>query len=211
MRTTEAEIPLKRLDEPARNPNHMEPEEYQALVQAIRHRGFLQPILVNKHDDGVEPTYEIIDGVHRKRAALEAGLETAKCIVTHELPREVIETLRIGMNKLRGQLNLAEVATIFDELVKGGFPLDELTVTGFSRDDIDNLLAAASQEETDVLPEAMESTPNSDDDENPIFVLELKFTDRNEYQLARRVLRRAAGKDGELKDGLLKLLGEEKE
>ena len=96
-------ILLRDADE---NPNKMEPEQLSMLAEAIRRKGFLQPILVRR----VEGQYEIIDGHHRTRAAREVGLTEIPCLVATNCSDEDAAALRIGMNRFRGELDLAGTA-----------------------------------------------------------------------------------------------------
>jgi len=54
-----------------RNPQHMTPHEYDALVASIARDGCVEPILVRPHDDY---RWEILSGNHRTIAAIDAGL-----------------------------------------------------------------------------------------------------------------------------------------
>ena len=98
------------------NPNVMEPEQYGMLVEAIRKVGFLQPLLVRRTNG----TVTCIDGHHRLRAAREVGLKTVPC-VTVDAGDDQVTALRLGMNRLRGELNLALVAKDIFALVETGW------------------------------------------------------------------------------------------
>ena len=47
--------------------------EYQELVDSVRDKGILQPLLVRPHGD----KYEVVEGSYRRAAAIECGLSHA--------------------------------------------------------------------------------------------------------------------------------------
>jgi ParB/RepB/Spo0J family partition protein len=60
------------------NPNRMDDEEFAEVVAEVRHlEGLPKPVVVRKNEDG----YEIVDGEHAWRAAVEAGFDTVPCEV----------------------------------------------------------------------------------------------------------------------------------
>lgn len=203
------EVQIARLIEDPNNPNHMGEEEFQALVQNIRTVGFLQPILVKEPDE--EGNYPIVDGHHRSQAASKAGLSRVLAVVWDGTD-EMRQALAIGMNKLRGALNLGEVSKIVAELSEAGWGTEELKITGYSEAEIDDLLKAAQpKDDDDVLKGATSNEPDGDSEEDEgsrTFTLELSFKSADDLQKAKRALKRAAGKGGELGDGLLVVLAE---
>jgi ParB family chromosome partitioning protein len=80
-------------------------EHLQELVQSVRDKGVLQPLLVRKIDDG----YELIAGERRLTAAKEAGLDEVPAIVMEATDREALE-LALVENLQREDLNLIEEA-----------------------------------------------------------------------------------------------------
>lgn len=200
-------VRLAELVEDKSNPNHMGEEEFSALVENIRVVGFLQPILVKELEDG---SYQIVDGHHRSRAAGKAGL-TEILAVVWDGTDEMRQALAIGMNKLRGALNLGEVAKIIGELSEAGWTKDEFKITGYTDNEIDDLLKAAQvSTDEDVLDGASPIDPTTstdEDDSGKTFELTLTFKNANDMQKAKRALKRAA-QGGELGDGLLVVLSE---
>lgn len=202
-------IPLAQLEEDPTNPNHMSDEQMAALVNAITVAGFLQPCLVRRLPDG---RYKIIDGHHRAAAAGKAGLAAVPCIIV-ETDDEAAAILQIGMNKLRGELNLGEVARVIADLDAKGWTKPELVMTGFSEAELDDLLRAA-QPATDEevaaggLGTSDDAPPRDDTDPGGPFELTIPFGTKDELQRAKKGLRKAAGKGRELGEGLLSLLEE---
>jgi len=86
------------------NPNSMEQHTFDALVNNIRDRGFKQPLLVRevKQEDGTIK-FELIDGEHRWRAAIEAQVEEIPVVVIDSDDADSkLDT--IAMNNIRGEM-----------------------------------------------------------------------------------------------------------
>lgn len=184
------------------NANSMSPEDFALLVHSIRTVGFLQPILI-------KPPNTIVDGHHRKRAALEAGL-TKVTAVLWDGTEEMRQVVSLGMNRIRGELDLGAVARRVTELAEQGWSMAQLTLTGFSVPDLEELVKSSQPENEDVLAQGVNtgaSDPEPDSSPRP-FLLELMFSSSEELQKVKRRLRREAGKGRELSEGLLKLLDE---
>ncbi len=197
-------VTISSLIEDPNNPNKMTALEFDQLVANIEEHGFLAPILVKM----VGKAVHIVDGHHRARAAAKAGLTTVLAVVW-DGTESMRKALAIGMNKIRGELDLSEVARIVAELHDDGWSTKELTVTGYSEDELTDLLKISEQVTTeDVLAGAGATLPDDDDlpaIDRPL-VLELTFTTSDDLKKAKRGLRRAAGKGRELGEGLLKIL-----
>jgi ParB-like chromosome segregation protein Spo0J len=200
-------IALARIELAETNPNSMDPEKYTLLVRAISEVGFVQPVLVRP----VRDRFKLIDGEHRVRAARELGMEYVPCVIgTGDLVNdEQAAVTQIAMGRLRGDLDLAAVGRTMEGLLSSGWSMPELTLTGFSEDEIADLLEAARSATEDVLAGSDTTLPDTSDIPLRPFVLEITFASRAEYTKARKGLKRAAGSGGELSDGLLKLLGED--
>lgn len=193
------------LRDAAENPNKMEPEQLSMLAEAIRRKGFLQPILVRPVGD----QYEIIDGHHRTRAAREVGLTEIPCLVATNCSDEDASALRIGMNRFRGELDLASTARLMQGLIDKGWKLDDLTITGFSGDEVADLVRSLRVEEVDikVFDEGLDDVGDDAPAAKP-FTLEILFTNRDDLKRAKKALKKAAGKSGDFAKGLLRLIGD---
>ncbi len=220
------------------NPNKMSAESFDVLVRAMAHVGFLQPLLVRPAPDDVTSAipqpgkYIIVDGVHRLKASrvvlgmkdsdvphrfvdrlhrvqsdLKLGLP---CLVGEHLTESDAELARVGMNRMRGELDLAMVSNGLMDLKVAGLSNAELTISGFSRSEIDDLLASVKvPTEAELLAgaPAIEDVMGEKGDkvEKP-FLLELTFATRGELARAKKALRKAAGgKGGDMAQGLLRL------
>lgn len=99
---------------------------YQALKDDIAARGLLNPIVVT-------PTFKLIAGHHRLKAALELGLETVP-IDIQNVDDEEAESRLIADNVLRRQLNPMEQARLIRRLkeragIRQGTRATSVTVT----------------------------------------------------------------------------------
>ena len=100
---------LVPLDQIAKSPwqprTQFEAEPLEELVESVRERGILQPLLVRKAKKG----YELIAGERRLRAATEAELDDVPVIVMDISDREALEVALVE-NIQREDLNLIEEA-----------------------------------------------------------------------------------------------------
>ncbi len=222
-------VEIARLVEPPTNPNHMEDSQFELLVEAMRRAGFLQPLLVREPlpgelspaDETVArlgglPFYRIVDGVHRFRAAKLLGMIEVPCVILPaDVSDETISALQVGMNRLRGELNLAEVAKTLALLASKDWSTVDLTLTGMSEDEITDLLRANRPTTADdVLADAAlgaEPTPDPAPEDQGTFTLEIVFTSSKEHAKARRALKKAAGKGYGLDVGLMRIIAGEAE
>jgi len=83
-------------------------EHLHELVESIRERGIIQPLIVRK----VDGKYELIAGERRWRAARELGLAEAPAIIREATDREVLE-LALIENLQREGLNPIEEASAY--------------------------------------------------------------------------------------------------
>lgn len=88
-------------------------EELQELVDSIKEKGVIQPLIVRL----VSGKYELIAGERRWRAAAEAGLQTLPVIVREASNRDVLE-LALIENLQRADLSAIEEAEAYARLMK---------------------------------------------------------------------------------------------
>ena len=89
------------------------PEELLELVESIREKGVIQPLIVRL----VQGKYELIAGERRWRASAEAGLESLPVIVREASNRDVLE-LALIENLQRADLSPIEEAEAYARLMK---------------------------------------------------------------------------------------------
>lgn len=109
------EVPLSSLTPNPHQPRHEFSESSLAeLADSIRHKGVLQPVLVEPSQDGL---YTIIAGERRVRAARLAGLETIPVIERRFTPQEKLEIALIE-NIQREDLTPIEEAQAYRSLME---------------------------------------------------------------------------------------------
>lgn len=146
---TVAEIPVGMVMPNPRQPRrHFDDRELAELSESIKANGLVQPIVVRPAADG-SPTYELIAGERRLRAAKLAGLERIPAIVR---TADEIEQAQLALveNIQRSNLNPIErgeaYRTLIDEL---GLSIAELAARlGEDRSVISNFLRLLSLEPT---------------------------------------------------------------
>jgi ParB/RepB/Spo0J family partition protein len=196
-------VPIRDLLEPSKNPNQMAAEDFSLLVEGIRRVGFLQPILVRP--DAESGKLRVIDGVHRLRAAQLAEMALVP-VVIGTFEEDEAAALQIGMNRLRGELDLAKVAESMSDLADLGWTREDLTLTGFSPEEVDALVRSVEvEDDEDVLVGASSPTPEPQADKT--YVLEVVLPDAAALRSAKRRLKTLGG--GDIGAGLLALLEEE--
>lgn len=187
---------------PASNPNKLDAEKFATLRDGIKRFGFLQPILVKKD-------CTIVDGVHRVQAARELGLSHVPAVVT-DISDEESRILQVAMNRLRGELDVGQVAVTLHELASIGLGTDFLALSGFNMSEVDALIAAIDRPEPSPGDATMPADTLPEDEalnEKP-YILELAFATRPEFVSVKRALRKAAGggRQASLEKGLLALI-----
>lgn len=86
------------------------------LAQRIEKDGQLSPCIVTPIADG---KYELVDGRHRRRAVILAGLPTTKCIIKQNLDDKAKATIRLTTNLIRNNNYLpSELAFAYKELAE---------------------------------------------------------------------------------------------
>jgi len=88
----------------------------EQLAECIARDGQLSPCIVAPLPDG---KYELIDGRHRRRAVIKAGLPTTKCIIKTNLSEKEKKTIRLTSNLVRNNDYLpSELAFAYKELAE---------------------------------------------------------------------------------------------
>lgn len=118
------------------------PEAIADLVNSVKEKGVLQPLLVRKTGEG---KYELIAGERRLRAAKEAGLRFLPVIIKDFSDKETLEVALIE-NLQRENLNPLEEAEAYQRLAQEfGRTQEEIAkVIGKSRSYITNTLRLLS-------------------------------------------------------------------
>jgi ParB family chromosome partitioning protein len=118
----------REIDPAAIEPNPKQPrqvfdeEALAELVHSIREFGLMQPIVVRALPGTSTPSYQLVMGERRWRAAQQAGLETIPAIVRETADESMLRDALLE-NIHRAQLNPLEEAAAYQQL------LDEFAVT----------------------------------------------------------------------------------
>lgn len=95
------DIPLSEIDDFPGHPYRvLDDEDMQNLMESIKDRGVITPVMVRKKDDG---RYEMISGHRRKHASERLGLETLRCEVV-EVGRDEAIILMVDSNSQRSEI-----------------------------------------------------------------------------------------------------------
>lgn len=115
-------VRVELLDPNGWNPNEQDDETFLKEKTSIRRFGFVVPIIVRPSGK----RFEIIDGEHRWRAAIELGLTEIPVHDIGPIPDYEAEQLTIILNELRGKPNEKKLATSLKRLLASD-TLDRLT------------------------------------------------------------------------------------
>lgn len=141
---TFAEVPIESLSPNASQPRQVfDDDELNELASSIREVGVLQPVVVRPSgtDADEQPTYELIMGERRWRAARIAALETIPAIIRQTAHEDMLRDALLE-NLHRVQLNPLEEAAAYQQLLEDfGCTHDELALRiARSRPQISNTL-----------------------------------------------------------------------
>lgn len=110
------EIPNENIIENNNQSFLIHEDTVEQLAERIAKDGQLSPCIVTPITDG---KYELIDGRHRRRAVILAGLPTTKCIIKHDLDDTAKATIRLTTNLIRNNNYLpSELAFAYKELAE---------------------------------------------------------------------------------------------
>jgi ParB family chromosome partitioning protein len=115
-------------------------EEMSALVESIREKGILQPILVRRSAESPD-AYEIVAGERRWRAAQVAQLHEVPVIIRDLTDRDTLEVALVE-NVQRADLTAVEEAQAYRRLIEEfGYTQDALAqAIGKSRSHVANII-----------------------------------------------------------------------
>ncbi|ELT8937007.1 DNA modification methylase [Enterococcus faecalis] len=111
-------------------------EEYEKLKQSILEFGFVDPPIFNKR------TGNLVGGHQRVSVAKNLGIGEIEVSIV-DLPIEKEKALNIALNKISGQWDEDKLVELLEE-----FNTDELPLTGFNQEELDDLLSDLDEIET---------------------------------------------------------------
>jgi DNA modification methylase len=106
-----------------------EDEEYQKIKKSIIEFGYVAPIIVNSD-------MTVIGGHQRLKVLKELGYNEVECVIV-DLNKNKEKALNIALNKISGDWDNNKLEELLAELKETDIDLD---ITGFSFDEVDNIL-----------------------------------------------------------------------
>lgn len=117
------------------NPNEMDPDMLEHARASIRSFGFVDPVTI-RH---LGKAYQIIDGEHRWRIALEMDLEKIPAFDLGDLSDSVAQQLTVVLNETRGQANPAKLGKLLRDLMAKETKDSLLSTLPYTREAFDRL------------------------------------------------------------------------
>lgn len=125
------DVAVDKIRPNAWNPNFQDEATFRRELASISRFGFVDPIVVRK--DGA--MYEIIDGEHRWKAAVELGFTELPVYDVSPISEHEAKQLTVVLNELRGQPQQKKLGELLRDLLSSS-TLDELVeVMPYSKDD----------------------------------------------------------------------------
>ncbi len=139
-------VPFDSLRPDPANPRRISDAELEALMRSIQQFGLVDPVIARR-DDGT-----VIGGHQRLVAARKLGLKSVPVIFV-DLPLEQARLLNLALNKISGSWDEELLARLLADLSAGAA---DLTLTGFSDDEVKKLLRSLDHREKRERPEAFD-------------------------------------------------------
>jgi hypothetical protein len=117
------------------NPNEMDPDMLEHARASIEKFGFVDPVTVRSQGK----TWQIIDGEHRWRIAIEIHLATIPVYDLGVLDDAVAQQLTIVLNETRGQANPAKLGRLLKDLMAKESKDSLLSTLPYTREAFDRL------------------------------------------------------------------------
>jgi len=161
------DLPTSKLHPNPWNPNQQQPAVARALKESIDAYGHIAPIVVRDHPE-LKGEWQIIDGEHRWREAVEREQPTVPCVVL-ALGDAEARKLTIILNEVTGDADVALLGALLVDL-ESLLPDDELALAlPYSRSELDHLLALGRENWDDFEGRLIS------DDGDPEHTLSIKF------------------------------------
>jgi len=127
--------------------------EMESLRRSVSHWGMVEPLVVRRSD------HLVIGGNQRLETAKALGMAAAP-VVYVELSDAEAKALNLALNRIRGEWDLPKLGELLEDLQR--LPEIDETLTGFSGDEVDALLAElernrAPDPREESFPEAAEA------------------------------------------------------
>lgn len=137
-------LPTAKIHPNPWNPNRQSEVVARAERESIEHFGFIDPVTVRPHPT-VEGEYEVIDGEHRWRTAMDLGYEEIPAVIL-ELTDAEARRLTIVLNETRGDADVVLLGMLLTELQamtdEDGFAI----ALPYTSNELDHLLSIGAED-----------------------------------------------------------------
>ena len=103
-------VKISELISPEYNPRHITPEAMESLKQSINEFGYIDPIIVNKHNN------HIVGGNQRYECLKALGYDEIDCIFIDEPDINREKAINIRLNNSSGDWDIGKLDDIFQDL-----------------------------------------------------------------------------------------------
>jgi len=119
------------------NPNAMDLQNFNMLVETVRKEGMNQPIMV-REDKDKPGKFQLVDGEHRFKASKMAGLKKIMVVVV-PFSDDLAKMRTISMNHIRGEYIPLRMAKLLADLQKDYSEEEIRRMTGIREEEFSNL------------------------------------------------------------------------
>jgi ParB-like chromosome segregation protein Spo0J len=123
------------------NPNQMDPDMLEHARASIREFGFVDPVTVRDLGEG---DFEIIDGEHRWRIAVEMDLDPIPVFNLGPVTDAIAQQLTIVLNETRGQADPEKLGKLLKDLMATETKEHLLSTLPYTREALDRLTGLPS-------------------------------------------------------------------
>jgi len=116
-KTEVTEVPIDKIRPNEWNPNTMNTDVFNALVENIKEIGMVEPVmLVPDHEN--EGDYVVISGEHRWEACKLLDYKTIPAIIREKFDEDMQKFQTVRMNVLKGKMDPLKFTQLFDEMAE---------------------------------------------------------------------------------------------
>jgi len=116
-KTEVVEVPIEKIHPNDWNPNTMNTDVFNALVENIKEIGMVEPIMLVPDPDN-EGEYIVISGEHRWEAMKLLDYKTAPSIIRENFDVDMQKFQTVRMNVLKGKMDPLKFTQLFDEMAE---------------------------------------------------------------------------------------------
>ena len=122
-------VDINELISPEYNPRQITDDEMEKLKNSINEFGYVDPIIVNKHNN------HVVGGNQRYEALKSLGYTDVDVIFIDEPDLNREKALNIALNKISGEWDFVKLADIIDDLELNDF---DISLTGFDEPELED-------------------------------------------------------------------------